>query len=1350
MDARKEYFIGLDGGTDSVGWAVVEPDYSVVKKNGKSLWGVRLFDSGKTAEERRGYRSARRRTDRKKWRLKLLREIFDAEVTSVDPSFFARLSESLYWEEDKNVDGADTLFHDRDFTDRDYHKKYPTIYHLRWDLMTCNAKPDIRLVYLAVAHIVKNRGHFLNEGQSLESARSFREVWVRLCGAVEDALEIGLPLDIEAEVAQTLLDAELKVTTKTKRLTNLFGEGESDREADCLKALAKLLTGAKTSVGDIFADESLDELGTISFKEKAIEELDTTIADTLGEERFTLLRCAGAIYSWAVFAKLLPEGKTISQVKIEQFDKHRTELRQLKELVRQYAPEKYSKVFRAANVKDNYASYIGSTNCGQGKKQTVRCGKDDFYAFLKKELKNVWDKKDLDPNVAALYQELENGTLLPRQISKENSLIPYQAQKQELDAILQNMQQFYPFLTKEDQNGYTPTYKIGRLLTFRIPYYVGPLNDAHREKGFCWVVKKCDTPILPWNFEQVVDEKASEDQFIRRMTSTCTYLVGEEVLPLNSELYCRFMVLNELNNLRIRGEKISVELKQKIFEELFCAANGGKVTVKKLVTFLKSQNISVTKDDISGIDGDFKASMTPVLKLKNLFASDPLDSETLEELIFTLTVSGDSQKMLRHRVKDILGERADEAILRKVCSLKFAGWGRLSKKFLTEIMQVDTVTGECHCIMDMLWETNNNLMQLLSDAFGFARAVEQYNAERNDSRRKFDYDHLIKDLYVSPAVKRGLWQTLLIVKEIRKIMGKDPSQIFVEMARGALPDQKNNRTVSRKDKLLELYSKCKDDTRDWCKEIEALPEDKLRSDKLYLYYTQRGRCMYSGEPIRLEDLMHEGEDKSRLYDIDHIYPQAKIKDDSLDNRVLVKRTLNGLKTDHYPLPQEMRQQGLWQMLLKNGFISKKKYDRLTRITPFTADELAGFINRQLVETRQSTKAAAQLLGQMFPHSEIVYVKAGLVSDFRHEFDFVKSRDANDFHHAKDAYLNAVVGNVYHEKFTRNPLRFVQSGQEYSLKTETIFRKLDTVKGERIIWKKGEDGSIKTVQARMVKNDPLVTRYAVEVHGALFDLQPMKKGKGQLPLKNGDPVDRYGGYNKLTGSYYTLIAYTMKKKRQKSIECVPLYLAPTFKRDPEALCRYLAEQLKVDHVDILIPEIKIGTLFKWDGFPMTLSGRTGDSLIFRSATELRTTPEQEKYIKRISKYLERCKIRRETLEIIPEFDKLTAEENLKLYDAYIALLQNSLYAKRFKKQCDFLLQKRTAFCQLKIEEQVKLLAEVLHLFQCNPIAADLSLLKGPGRAGIITASKKIDDKVSVSIVNQSVTGFFTREVRLNDL
>ena len=122
--------------------------------------------------------------------------------------------------------------------------------------------------------------------------------------------------------------------------------------------------------------------------------------------------------------------------------------------------------------------------------------------------------------------------------------------------------------------------KIQKIFTFRIPYYVGPLNGI-RKKGekSNWAVRK-EGKIYPWNFDEMVDLEASAEQFIRRMTNKCTYLPSEDVLPKYSLLYSKYEVLNELNNLRLDGEKISVEQKQKIYEEVFQKSR--KVTQKKL------------------------------------------------------------------------------------------------------------------------------------------------------------------------------------------------------------------------------------------------------------------------------------------------------------------------------------------------------------------------------------------------------------------------------------------------------------------------------------------------------------------------------------------------------------------------------------------------------------------------------------------------------------------------------------------------------------------------------------------------------------------------------------------------
>ena len=63
---EREYYLGLDLGTSSVGWAVTDKQYNLIRAKGKDLWGVRLFEEADTAAGRRVYRIARRRREREK------------------------------------------------------------------------------------------------------------------------------------------------------------------------------------------------------------------------------------------------------------------------------------------------------------------------------------------------------------------------------------------------------------------------------------------------------------------------------------------------------------------------------------------------------------------------------------------------------------------------------------------------------------------------------------------------------------------------------------------------------------------------------------------------------------------------------------------------------------------------------------------------------------------------------------------------------------------------------------------------------------------------------------------------------------------------------------------------------------------------------------------------------------------------------------------------------------------------------------------------------------------------------------------------------------------------------------
>ena len=103
------YYLGIDAGSSSVGWAVTDTMYHVLKTKGKAMWGVRLFPDASTAAERRTHRAARRRLQRRKQRLDILEMLFAPALNEKDPQFLARMHESDLWQEDKSINSKDAI-----------------------------------------------------------------------------------------------------------------------------------------------------------------------------------------------------------------------------------------------------------------------------------------------------------------------------------------------------------------------------------------------------------------------------------------------------------------------------------------------------------------------------------------------------------------------------------------------------------------------------------------------------------------------------------------------------------------------------------------------------------------------------------------------------------------------------------------------------------------------------------------------------------------------------------------------------------------------------------------------------------------------------------------------------------------------------------------------------------------------------------------------------------------------------------------------------------------------------------------------------------------------------------------
>lgn len=160
--------------TSSVGWAVTDENYKLLRAKGKDLWGVRLFPEAQTAAERRGKRTSRRRLQREKARKAVLKELFAEEIEKIDPCFYIKLKESNLWEEDRSSDNVQpySLFNDKECTDREFYRDYPTIFRLRKALIEQYEKFDIRLIFLAILNMFGHRGHFLNHNLDTE-----KETW---------------------------------------------------------------------------------------------------------------------------------------------------------------------------------------------------------------------------------------------------------------------------------------------------------------------------------------------------------------------------------------------------------------------------------------------------------------------------------------------------------------------------------------------------------------------------------------------------------------------------------------------------------------------------------------------------------------------------------------------------------------------------------------------------------------------------------------------------------------------------------------------------------------------------------------------------------------------------------------------------------------------------------------------------------------------------------------------------------------------------------------------------------------------------------------------------------------------
>lgn len=484
---KRNYYLGLDMGTSSLGWAVTDPQYHLLRAKGKDLWGVRLFPEAESAAGRRTQRVSRRRIQREHARINFVREVFADAISKVDPGFYQRLDDSKYYPEDKTEQQPFALFSGGNFTDKEYYKRYKTIFHLRSELLHSTESKDVRLVYLAVLNIFKHRGHFLNANLTEDGKMDIADLYAQL---QEKTTNLSKNIDFEA-LKEILSSGKITNSKRNEQLMVLLQINKKMPEAE----MTKLICGLKGTLTKIFTEYKFEEeyqKYSVSFRDGNYEEKDAEMQTFLDEDCYETMQLMKQMHDWGLLANIMNGEEYLSDARVKTYEKHAKDLTLLKSVYKEHGKGKYNKMFRVMDD-HNYSAYVGSVNSDKERGKERRGGRKDrdgFYKRLKAELQKMQETDPKDERIKYLLSEMEKESLLPKQLTSANGVIPYQVHLKELKKILANAESYLPFLKEIDETGLSNSEKIAKMFAFQIPYYIGPLYNDGNPGHNAWVCRK--------------------------------------------------------------------------------------------------------------------------------------------------------------------------------------------------------------------------------------------------------------------------------------------------------------------------------------------------------------------------------------------------------------------------------------------------------------------------------------------------------------------------------------------------------------------------------------------------------------------------------------------------------------------------------------------------------------------------------------------------------------------------------------------------------------------------------------------------------------------------------------------
>lgn len=1343
---EKNYYLGLDLGSSSVGWAATDEDYNFLRLKGKTAWGARIFSEAKDCKDRRTYRSNKRRLARRKYRLVLLKQLFAEEMTKVDKTFFLRLANSTYWEEDKAKDsdgneiGKNLIFKTHD-EEKQYYTKYPTIWHLRKALIENDedALSNLRYVYLAIHHIIKYRGNFLTEGEFKNEAPTpsiIDEINQTLSLLEENNENTTIYIKPESykKLLEILTDNNLTKNQKKGNIDKLFipKKERTENVGQILEIFKTIIVGGTYSIKK---DSDIEDNKTIKicFTEN-FENSEADISKALGDA-FNLVLIAKKFYDYMFLKELLGKNKEISEAMVQIYEEHKEDLKSLKTILKDLDNKLgnngknkiYYSVFKQEPTEKfketNYLSFV------QGGKL------EELNKYIKKILEN--NEKDIDDKETynVLYEKACKGDLFKKQANSCTSSIPHQLHLRELKKILENAGRKYTFLNNISD-------KIIKIFKFRVPYYYGPLNNE--SNAHSWVVKKEGqerTKITPWNIDEIIDTPKTRDRFFEKLTNSCTYLVGETVLPKTSLYYEKYLVLDRLNKMQVNGDYLSASEKNDVLKFILSRKT---TTIEQIKTYLSKTRSTKTNDiSISNIKAtDPFNAVSHAFYGKHLDLNNSKNINLCEELIKFATIYADDKKELKKYVSSHFN--LTEEFIKEYLNTPTNKWGRLSKKFLCggdqlEMYYVDD-NSILHSILNILEETNENLQEILNnEKYGFNQKIADFN---NTLTADKTTEEQIEDILDStPALmRRSIIQTLAVVDDVIKAAGKAPQKIMMEVTR---TDGKKEETKSRYDQLKKQITNDKELTDKKKKEwLEVLEKKKiqLKGKHIYLYFMQMGIDFYTGKIMDINDVING------KYDIDHIIPQSMIKDDSLDNMVLVSKDYNQkVKKDIYPICDEIRNNMLdkWKGYYARKIISEEKYNRLKRTKELNADEINAFINRQINVVNYSNIQIKRIFEIKYPETKIIFSKASFPSLLRKEYEIAKMRDLNDAHHAVDAYLNIVCGNILTTLYTDIFYMFKEKKEDHKNISFNMEKRLINY-----IDKNNLKDKIKT---SCLRHDALITYKPDYDSGKFYKETIFKKSgdkeTGLIPLHTKGPMSdtkKYGGYSSFSQSYIIAVEYKLKNKTVKKLCRVPTLYLKQYNNDLNTIAKIMIDDEKATDIKVL-RKIYLNQKIRYNGCYYLICTSDDTRCKYKMAYQNYLDNNYLIYLNKCLKKIDELddeQLSSKELTINKDGDKFLVDKNHNL-EIFKAIKEQ--YNKTIYDSTSYIVRSREMkeedFNTLSLKKQIDTLNNMIKMLSRSNEKAKFDKSLNNDGTNYYRVSMNVINNEKVYIVNESPSGLF---------